>query len=1773
MEAIIKSGEERIVCGAREAAGLSGESAQAESSADEGSHAPKSSASFYLLLMAAFCTALMLNLPLVEALSISHSPISDVIIDRNNVQVSWITDVPGDTRIDYGDSISSLDKNYGNTEQSLVHSANLLGLEYDTVYYYKLTSHAPAQTAVSDNYGNLHTFRTSPEEGTPQVDTVPPVINASVPRYWRSTSIDISGTTDPYSWVKAYVNKEESAIGGFTQFITRADNNGAFVVRNVRITTLNEIVLQAEDPAGNKATESYTVEIDNEAPKIGFSLPGIASSNPAIWPGNTSEEVTVEVIIGNTSTRTQVTGDFRISGQLPEGQKTHVIVRFFDKGFNTVEYERDVIVDRQPPIFTWTNLQGLDPSYVQEVIVKGNASKPGINIVVFVNGETTSGSAFSTSLVDTVRRVGRIVEGEQGYNTVTADDGTFEVRVLLTKKFESTRREYAPYPQGHAPGDVTTQPSRDPLNTQPDALAGLQSLGTGWDNNITILAIDQLGRTTTSSQTVTFAQCGFGGDWNIQVGEALPTIITPEILNIGYAQLGFTINLDWQGGGDENKVKILSTPTVRSYTLGEEAKKSYAFDPSRIVGKINSLFDTSGYRDGSIIVNLNAINYSQKELQDIDPKDLLIRIPLQLEINYEYESLGRLIPAVQRQCWDVSTLLDVRVPPKKVIPDALLNDSIQALDAAVKSIDSILKPLETITIAVFVASILAGVFYFGKLVQEKMTCFSITSSATDDAKAKCQEAKDETAYYENVMHWVADRIFCPSVPMVDKYLNDHQGEGDICKGVLGNAAIAELKSDQRGIGEASVKAAKNDCGAKYMLQWDSACMGMDELKHSKCILGQAYNDDELIKASDCPGATGKLFYGAAEICEEKAQPQNHVISLQQGGKTETYCIKEDGTVSLGSARTLTTVEEGEDKIFTSIGDPKSGYACEEKLLTLTGGDSGNINSAECVGCAGADVKVDPQGRYYIGGSGEDDPKKYIINDNGKYETITESDLVGTRQEEENSIERLPSTVNNARALPTTREYVVDPVSTGFLTSVQCVCLPAISGYLTMWRNIFNAIKQCFQAILITGDGSAGMCRAVLTQYICDLALDAIRCVVNAFGSGEGGRQGPTSGIEKFMSSLSDAGESLKESVEGRYGASSIYKTMFVEKKLIHAACLYAFTGDFDLDIGGMLSGTSALPVKSEGFVYPAERRFVGSNPLNNGYATYIYHVGAGLIAGADMNYQLELVCSDDNSCNDADGFVGGRCDCFGKREETYRLTRKFGPGRLSAGQMLGPSEGDIYEKIDNAPYRFDKVRLSWEYKDNNNKNVKDKIPEDVSIRRVGDKEPVDCVFDVAIGTYHCEFTVGKRGYAVFSQEPLPDQSSYKIGETATVKALIEKHSPGIADAASGIDPSKTVLFYLRYTLKGPNGVPIPLGDNEDKISREGASMIERSFLLNERYLPGRMQGDRTLDFYDSESKKIGTEIPTVTHGLSSAANPPTQASPPLGIITFKSANKAYCYAFYSGVERTVNIDGVQKSGFVSSASITPVIQQTSQSPIALSTCAIPSGMTLPSQAIAYNYIEGNQIVYNSYLLTLAADSFPETGMKAAAFIFSSGQAPTEQPVCQPSTFKLEMGLYYCLPKDETQPPSLNNCNAGSEAVSYNNERQIKTVDLKVTCDVASSSERICVDNQLVIGGGCKCGTDTCTAGNQYCYFDGEEHSCQSYRQCDKTTPTTDIIKITAQNSIEINEKLFCDCDNTPGNDMEDCGTANDPNICWQTGVGDSKCVPMSVFQSPSGSNQ
>ncbi len=461
-----------------------------------------------------------------------------------------------------------------------------------------------------------------------------------------------------------------------------------------------------------------------------------------------------------------------------------------------------------------------------------------------------------------------------------------------------------------------------------------------------------------------------------------------------------------------------------------------------------------------------------------------------------------------------------------------------------------------------------------------------------------------------------------------------------------------------------------------------------------------------------------------------------------------------------------------------------------------------------------------------------------------------------------------------------KDYVIDPTA-DLISAFQSGCLTAISAYLTQYKTMLQMIKHCFEQLLYTGEGSSGVCKQFLSVYLCDLIYYGIRCIVEKAGRGYG-QQRIQGGVLGFINYLRDGGANIQNSIRGRYGTSTIYRTMFVERKLIHSACALAFTGDFDLDLDATLEANIATPIKTMCYLN-GNRRYAYADP-STGRATFLYNLGVFIVSGGSagsittgrgasitttetditrplikpITYRVQLVCSNTNNCK-SDISETGSCDCLtygGEQEKRssqgeITWTIPVGDGTLEQGETL--NEELYYDKAVNLPYRFDRARILISYVDNTGVEHIDEICGETYIEGVGAQPPSMCKFDITQG-FICEFEWGEFVTAYFQdvkiksdrpKEEKTETNELRVGDVIELEGKIIKEG-----SSQKMEEQKVYLRYRVYSAYDDE-----LVDNYVEITKRNTD-LETDFNLGGYSCPGIKINDKLTVKYDEKTNQI-----------------------------------------------------------------------------------------------------------------------------------------------------------------------------------------------------------------------------------------------------------------------------------------------------------------------------
>ncbi|MBW2969231.1 hypothetical protein KY314_03880, partial [Candidatus Woesearchaeota archaeon] len=433
-------------------------------------------------------------------------------------------------------------------------------------------------------------------------------------------------------------------------------------------------------------------------------------------------------------------------------------------------------------------------------------------------------------------------------------------------------------------------------------------------------------------------------------------------------------------------------------------------------------------------------------------------------------------------------------------------------------------------------------------------------------------------------------------------------------------------------------------------------------------------------------------------------------------------------------------------------------------------------------------------KYFKGEKSTQEQKKAFINKIKSY-----NDIGGyTTDKAETTFNRIKSSIGEPD-----KEYIVQPDS-GLLRAIQCICLPAIRAWIDEWTNILTLFRDCIATVEI-GKGDAGICDDFISQAICDRIYDLLKCFTSKIGSpGTGFRISKGAGIGNIIGILTNTASQMSNTLESRYGKTGIWNSLFNEKQLVHGICMWAFTGKWDLEISQIIQNTiQETPIESQPLIGECKRYFRGYNPNTNptGLANWVYECGVSIIAGADINYQIRIQCSDDLRCKTQDGFRNNECDCVQKGKKYFILEQ----GTLNRGDILNKKIIKTIQAGANSAVRYDTAMIYYEWLDPKT-NQKRSNTETMPKRYIRQAEaPLGfCAFDPFTLAFRCQFGKQESGIKINKINPYyqyqhKDKQTQafvaEMPETFQFKFTVRQIMP------EETTKQKTAKKYLFYTLK------------------------------------------------------------------------------------------------------------------------------------------------------------------------------------------------------------------------------------------------------------------------------------------------------------------------------------------------------------------------------------
>lgn len=1390
----------------------------------------------------------------VSALTLS-SVESNVM--ENMVVVSWLTDAQSNSKIVYG--IDEMNISDETSALTLTHALPLTGLKQASTYSFKVSSCLENNECVDSEVYNFTTLGETNGEGGESINSNETSNNSTPGDFFLK--VEHEGETVPTNYNNYKINLDVASLPKANVFVKvngvlkrhkQLGDSGEFTFSGIEMDPKlesNEIIVSAEYE-NQVVSKTYNITLDLVPPSAEVTMPQDVLLQPSFdLNGSVSEDVNLDIYFSKNdgeiklmNSRELSEGKFNNTINFNQGDgKYYLKLIFSDKAKNKKIIESEFLVDFNDPVVVLDpKIASLTPTYVNKVRLSGT-TEPGATVQVFVNGKTKSSETFSTDLVSILTTFGEIIGTGNEYTTTADKNGKFVIDVRLSKEFRDD--EYL--------GQRLTTLGDEGRKVTEHVFTNVPA----WKNEIKVVAIDGVGR---HSEPVTgnifLTTCDYGGDWDVNIEQVTPTTLKPIHLVEGIASLGFNYKLDWQGPGDKSLAVVVGKPQIKLPTNtvvdGIDNNDSKL---AQIILKNGGILNNyhADMNMGSVSIRFNRYPGTEDELRD---KYHSLKAMLEMDISYEFDNFGTKEIGKQIKCVPISIDLDRAFDVKK--PKKLLKKTTKFLEWTVNSTDKVLKYVTYVRKATFFASIAGNGYELIMNAKQKLACAKYASNQfipkddtgkiitspddcadDDDNCVSCLASITSLEKARRINHWVSDRMFCPSIPSVGRYIEEN-GQGKKSYYVYptkeeNDNDEASIIHDKSACNKDLLKLEYNeenedkyaDCKAQYEYEWGPACLGIKDIyKYSFNETKNSNFFERMVSTVDgvCKGGTNSyqdVIHKTGNRCKD------HGFSKEIEDYDDCYYIINPKDPA-GLAKGIYEAEYDEDREY------------------LRGPDG--------------EIIKDKEGKGILADKYDSISLRY---EDGKPVRI---DVKKPDETEEQYKARMTKRGLGSYVQGKSGDYVIDPTSS-FFRSVQCGCVPAVEEYIKHYRNMADATRLCFEDVLISENVTAGFCKSVITEYVCDLIYDAIKCGGKFFAKqnlvkGIGQR---TDGLTGFFSALSNAGQDVGRSVRGRYGTTTMFKTMFNEKSLLHSACYGAFFGDWNVELESLSAmTTNVVPIKSDVFMHPVTREFISSSPFT-GRTTYIYHVNLGMVSGANLNFNLRLACSAENTC-DTDT---GECDCFRTGKEVSVSTPA--KGSLRKGEIY---QRDFYIPIKDAGVRYDKAILTYKYKNNQGKEVTEVV--DRPIKEVGGKPPLNCGFDVSLGQFLCDFEVGERGYASFGQTVPRLEGGYntrtlKIGDQIKLEGEVIKRSPGYdANNPDAIKENKNVYFLAEIkTLDGQlidndNFLYYPLPD--DKVYDLGTISNYFNFRVKKEWFGASADQDITGN---DNNAAFATKMGSINHDV------------------------------------------------------------------------------------------------------------------------------------------------------------------------------------------------------------------------------------------------------------------------------------------------------------------
>lgn len=1230
-----------------------------------------------------------------------------------NVVITWDSDDLSDSVVRYSTS-ADLSNALSTSDPNKVqqHSVTLTSLQKDTNYYFAVQSTTEAGVTTTDNNNGKYYEFVLASPNTITFEQTPELVN--------SNSLVVAGTTKANSNIDVRVN-------AILQGTVSADATGRFSFTATLSPEDNYVELTSRCPYGSIVTDGFHVRSDASAPVV--TVGGIADViEDTVELGITaSKESIIKVYLNGEEKHTTpdyITA-FPYKYTLTLESQNQLKIEAVDRAGNTGLFEQSIekipepeITISFPDVEQYGGVNGVITVENSDNDIRGKTA-PGAKIFMWIfQDEQKARNALDT------------LPSEKPVEFTADENGDFVIEVTLEDKTQESRRT-----------------DRSVQGIDIEGVTGGYSTTAPVNNYVVLRTTDNYNRSDSVKLNYEVSPCGTGGPWAV-VLEPDAHSLKPYRLKDGTERLNFRIKLDWIGWGEYiavNDVRVMLDRRDITPDMYENDDYKCVVQGDIFPTNLEPIMQPQSNAEGTYWYMI----YRLEPYQGLNDTILTswgkmaksaignsCVFPLRVVIDYQTRTTTGQTPRLsQEHCVRVRKYIDTVVDPNKVIPDFIMDNSIELLNTTLDFINDFMPKIEWAVEKTRYACWASAITYGVVNGVTRTMCTSGMASADS-----CASWVGRTKFWYNKLRLACDRIWCNPVPVNPGKGNTKQCEVNVDRDYPLNgectkdplfACLPNHEEAVRycGVGYVNVnnyRQGRTDCYREVRYTGDTGdicCKRKDAVSgEGYTITSIEYMDKEdwqqniysKIETNDLKTSDWEVFvdepwdYGAfagyvTETMDKMdPKPVANPLSGLLGGRPGPVLLGPIGWVFGKSVAARTK----EYTMGTKISSPARSTPLTWNELKEQGVINQNeLDRIKLLRGASYTDDVDSE-QYYMRydsymankdsceskGNNWNSAKNICEDAKGSYVDIKSQ----TPQYEDVTVQYVSGLHGtqcfNQRNIIGS-ECFFDPKGgvTNFPALVQCGCINDVYGRLDQFRNIAQSMLNCLTQVKTTGAAEAGACKMLFAQHVCDLLTGALMLTAlkqKDPATWDVGESISSSGVNSaFGLGFTEALGQIRED----YGTHLEPYVDFNVKSLTHSMCMGSLFNEWDPGFTAAFRGErGGPPHESDVVILPSEREQLGSNPVS-GTATYEYRVGVSFTAGSAVReLRVYLVCDEEG-------------DCKGQPQQMLFRTEGTADDELPSGMMFNIEKnafvtfgGYMHVGDDEQVYwRFNKVIVEW----------------------------------------------------------------------------------------------------------------------------------------------------------------------------------------------------------------------------------------------------------------------------------------------------------------------------------------------------------------------------------------------------------------------------------------------------------------------------------------------